>query len=109
MFVAFVFGLALTRARLPGCSGKEYDAVPSVLLGRIHADIGFVKKIRHRVIAAGGSCGDSHADGGGGCAKGSKNRIFRDQVTNLIGAAGAGGLLAARLDDEELFHTGPSP
>jgi len=68
MFVGFVLRLVLPRTRLPGCSGKEFDAVPSVLLGRIHADISFVKKIRHRVITALGSYGDSHADSGGGCA-----------------------------------------
>src|SRR5712692_7664487 len=44
-------------------------------------------------------------DGGGGCTKRSENRIFRDQVTNLIGAAGAHGQLTAGQNDEEFFAT----
>ncbi len=41
--VAFGLWLALPRTSLLSCYGKEFDAIPTVLLGRIHADIGFVK------------------------------------------------------------------
>src|ERR1700757_3194795 len=37
--------LVLTRTRLPGCGGKDFDAIPSVLLGRIPGDIGLLKEI----------------------------------------------------------------
>ncbi len=47
--LTFVLGLAPTRNSLRGLCGKEFDAIPSVLLGRIHTEVGLVKEIRHRL------------------------------------------------------------
>ena len=50
-FLKLSLGLALTRTLVSSIAGMEFDAVPSILLSRIHGDIGFAKQIRHRVFA----------------------------------------------------------
>lgn len=43
--VASVLWLALTCTSVPGYAGENFDAISSVLLGGIHADIRLVKKV----------------------------------------------------------------
>lgn len=46
VMIAYVNGaLALTRTLLASFGGKEFDAVPALLFGGIHAYIGFAQKI----------------------------------------------------------------